>query len=56
MLILIKRPGTKTGQNFSVRIFEDGSFKAYGGKRFKQVSKINQYSDYFQVKPCSDFA
>ena len=50
MLILIKRPGTKTGQNFSVRIFEDGSFKAYGDDKYGQVTKINQYSDYSQVK------
>ena len=40
----------KTGQNFSVIMFEDGSFKAYGDDKYEQVSKINQFLEYSQVK------
>ena len=45
-----KAIGVKTGQNFSLVEFDDGSFKAFGDDKYNQVTKINEFCDYSQVK------
>jgi len=39
----------QTGQNFSVIIFTDGTFRAFGDDRHGQISSVNNFRDYNQV-------